>query len=41
MSRAVDLLLDILAVRRRYRAGMRELLEGLELHLEQRCGLVQ
>lgn len=30
-------LLDTVAVRRRYRAGMRELLDGLKHHLEQAC----
>ncbi len=29
--------LDTVAVRRNYRAGMRELLEGLKRHLEQHC----
>ncbi len=30
-------LLDTVAVRRNYRAGMRDLLEGLKRHLEQHC----
>ena len=30
-------ILDTVAVRRSYRAGMRELLEGLKRHLEQHC----
>ncbi len=30
-------ILDAVAVRRSYRAGMRELLEGLKRHLEQHC----
>jgi hypothetical protein len=33
--------LDTVAVRRNYRAGMRELLEGLKRHLEQGCCTVE